>query len=137
MIGRSNRFARPSPARRSAKVARAAHAAHTAHGAHGACATPPRPARAAWPARRRGSLVLASAIAALALGSLALAGSIAVRLDAGPSWSRGGFDVAAFSCTVADAGAVSDAGAGARTCPALPPLGVGASSRPGTQWPTP
>lgn len=131
MIGRSNRFARPSPARRSAKVARAAHAAHDA------CATPPRPARAAWPARRRGSLVLASAIAALALGSLALAGSIAVRLDAGPSWSRGGFDVAAFSCTVADAGAVSDAGAGARTCPALPPVGVGASSRPGTQWPTP
>jgi hypothetical protein len=84
---------------------------------------------------------IAAALAALVLTSVAMAGSIAMTVDAGPSWSRGGFDLGApaAACTYADAGTVVDAGSSAATnaCPAPELAGNGSSGRSGEQRLTP
>ncbi|MFO7546599.1 MAG: hypothetical protein R6W77_13990 [Trueperaceae bacterium] len=83
----------------------------------------------------------AASLAALVLTSIAMAGSVAMTLDAGPTWSRGGFDVGApaAACTYADAGTVVDAGSSAATyaCPAPELVGNGSSGRSGEQSLTP
>lgn len=82
-----------------------------------------------------GRSLAVSAVAALVLASIAMAGSVAVTYDAGPSWSRGGFDVGApaQACTFADAGNA----AASNACPAPELAGNGSSGRSGEQRLTP
>ena len=84
---------------------------------------------------------IAAALAVLVLASVAMAGSIVMTVDAGPSWSRGGFDLGApaAACTYADAGTVVDVGSSAATnaCPAPELAGNGSSGRSGEQRLTP
>ncbi len=125
MFGRTKRFARRSSVRSPQAGSYVLAATRSHHGGRTVLGSRGHVTAAS---------VVATAVASLVLASIAFAGSVAMTLDAGPSWSRGGLDAGAPApaCTFADVGS-----AASNACPAPELAGDGSSGRSGEQWLTP